>query len=150
MAGHSLVELIDAFYKQDISAQDYLAGLDRQIHNAQRKLTELDKQAIAPADQTLWQEELLPGLQAAYEGVIGAAEEAKLYAESRKDEILHGVGLLIMGVDQIMQFVAQRSGLVSAPTQALLTQALDPQSDGLALAHRPVQGSAESTVAFLD
>ncbi len=89
-------------------------------------------------------------MQAAYEGLIGAAEEAKLYAENRKDEILHGVGILIVGVDQIMEFVAVRSGFASAPTQALLNQALDPQSDGLALANRPVKGSAESEVAFLD
>ncbi|MBT9546111.1 MAG: hypothetical protein IV090_12035 [Candidatus Sericytochromatia bacterium] len=150
MAGLSLVELIDAFHKQEISAEDYLVGLDRQIHNASRKLAELDKQQIATADQALWQEELLPGLQAAYEGLIGAAEEAKLYAQNRKDEILHGVGILIVGVDQIMEFVAIRSGLASAPTQALLNQALDPQSDGLALANRPVKGSAESEVAFLD
>jgi hypothetical protein len=150
MAGHSLVELIDAFHKQEISSQDYLAGLDRQIQMAERKLVELGKQQIAPADQALWQAELLPGLQAAYEGLIGAAHEAKVYAEQRLDETLHGVGILIAGVDQIMTFVATRTGLVTESTQALLNQALDPHSDGLDLAHRPSRGSAESEVAFLD
>lgn len=66
MAGLSLVELIDAFYRQEISVADYLSCLDRQIEQATQKLAELEQLKIVPADQTLWQEELLPGLQAAY------------------------------------------------------------------------------------
>ncbi|PIQ25470.1 hypothetical protein COW36_20715 [bacterium (Candidatus Blackallbacteria) CG17_big_fil_post_rev_8_21_14_2_50_48_46] len=149
MAGYSLVELIDAFYKEAISEQDYLSGLDQQIQNAQRKLAELDKQKIAPADQALWQEELLPGLQAAYEGVIGAASEAKVYAQERKEEVLHGVGILLASVDKIMEFLALRSGLVSESTQKLMAEALNPHSDGLSLESPVSKGSAESSISFL-
>lgn len=145
----SLVELIDAFHSQRIGEEEFLAGLDKQIQFATRKLAEVDKQRIAPEDQALWEAELKPGLQAVYEGVIGAATEAREYARSRKEETLHGVGILLVGIDQVMEILAQRSGLVSASTQQALEDALGGPGDGVSL-KGVNKGTAESAVSFLD
>ncbi len=146
----SIVELIDAFHGGNLSSEDYLSGLDRHIQFAQRRLSELDKQKIVPEDQALWQATLLPGLQAAYEGMIGAATEAKEYARSRKDDVLQGVGLLLTGVNQVMAILLESSGQVSADTRQILLQTHDVPNDGLDLQNRSVSGSAESKVSFLD
>lgn len=146
----SIVELIDAFHGAKISSEDYLTGLDRHIQFATRRLSELDKQKIVPEDQQLWQETLLPGLQAAYEGMIGAASEAKAYAQNRKEEVLHGVGILLAGVNQVMAILLESSGQVSAETRQILNQTNDVSNDGLEIQTRNVSGSAESQISFLD
>jgi len=144
----SIVELIDAFHEKKISSDDYLKGLDRQIQYAENKLKELPRQKIVPDDQALWQEKLLPGLTAAFEGMIGAATEAKLYAKNRNPDLLSAVGLLIVGVGQLLEQVEAASGKVSAATQQAIGDGLNAPQDGVELATS--KGSADSTVTFLD
>lgn len=146
----SIVELIDAFHGGRISSEEYLSGLDRHIQFASRRLAELDKTKIVPEDLQTWQETLLPGLQAAYEGMIGAATEAKEFARTRKDETLQGVGILLASVNQIMGILLSSSGQVSAETRQILLQSSDVSNDGLELNTRPISGSAESKLSFLD
>lgn len=146
----SIVELIDAFHTQKISSDDYLKGLDRHIQFATRKLAEIEKQRIVPEDQALWNSKLKPGLQAVYEGLIGAATEAKEYARNRNEEILHGVGLLLVGVDQVMDILGQSTGTASASTLAALQDAMESPGDGVNLTRSVHKGSAESAVSFLD
>jgi hypothetical protein len=144
----SIVGLIDAFHKNSIGSEEYLTGLEKHINFATRKLAEVERQRIVPEDQTLWENELKPGLQAVYEGLIGAATEAKEYARTRSEETLHGVGVLLIGIDQVMDILAQRSGSVSASTQQALQDALAGPGDGVNLS--VTKGSAESAVSFLD
>lgn len=146
----SLVELIDAFSKNSLSSEEYLGGLDKHIQYATRKLAEVEKQRIVPEDQTLWDNDLKPGLQAVYEGLIGAATEAKEYARTRSEETLHGVGVLLVGIDQVMDILAQRSGSVSASTQQALQAALEGPGDDVNFSSPVSKGSAESAVSFLD
>lgn len=146
----SIVELIDAFHGNKISAEDYLSGLDRHIQFATRKLTELDRQRIVPEDQKVWDEELKPGLQAAYEGMIGAATEAKEFAKNRDEEILKGVGILIAGIQHVMNLIEKGAGKVSDATLQVLEEATNLNNDGLELQTQAVKGSAESQVSFLD
>lgn len=146
----SIIELIDGFHLNKISAQDYLAGLDKHMQFASRKLSELERQKIVPEDQQRWNEVLLPGLQAAYEGMLGAAAEAKEYAKARDEEVLKAVGVLLAGVDQVMLILEEQSGGVSASTLQVLQEVGNVHQDGVALENRPVKGSAESAVSFLD
>ncbi len=144
----SIVELIDAFHDKKISSDDYLKGLDRQIAYAENRLKELPRQKILPDDQALWQEKLLPGLNAAFEGMIGAATEAKLYAKSRDKDSLSSVGLLIVGVAQLLDEVEAASGKVSVATQQAIGDVLSAPQDDVALA--TIKGTADSAVTFLD
>lgn len=146
----SIVELIDAFHGTKISASDYLKGLDRHIHYAEQKLLELDRQKIVAEDQALWKETLLPGLKASFEGMIGAATEAKEYAKARDEKILHGVGILLVGIGTLMEKVEAASGKVSASTQQALQSLSEMPHDGIEITASPVKGSAESSVGFLD
>lgn len=146
----SIVELIDAFHDKKISSDDYLKGLDRQILSAENRLKELPRQKILAADQALWQEKLLPGLSAAFEGLIGAATEAKLYAKNRDKDTLSSVGLLIAGVGELLDQVEAASHHVSAATQQAIGEVLNTPQDGIALANPIAKGSADSTVTFLD
>lgn len=146
----SVVELIDQFHKNAISSEEYLNGLDRHIQFAQRKLTEIEKQRIVPEDQALWESELKPGLQALYEGLIGAATEAKEYAKTRSDETLHGVGILLVGIDQVMAILDQRASGVSESTRQALEEATSGPGDDVSLSGPTSKGSAESAVSFLD
>ncbi|HEY9840549.1 MAG TPA: hypothetical protein V6D23_08855 [Candidatus Obscuribacterales bacterium] len=146
----SIVELIDAFHANKISSDDYLKGLDRHIQFAARKLAEVEKQQIVAEDRPLWDSELKPGLLAIYEGLIGAATEAKEFARTRDEELLKGVGILIAGIDQVMAILDQKSGGVSASTRQALEAATAGPGDDLSLENRPTKGSAESKVSFLD
>lgn len=146
----SLVELIDAFHSKKISASDYTSGLDRQIQYAEQKLKELERQKIVPEDQALWQNTLMPGLKAAFEGMIGAATEAKEYARTRNQDILSGVGLLLVSVSELLDKVEAASGGVSAATQQALQSLSEGPQDDLAFGQAVSKGSAESSVTFLD
>ena len=80
------------------------------------------------------------------------AEEfiAKEYAKARDEKILHGVGILLVGIGVLMEQVEAASGKVSASTQQALQSLSEMPHDGIEITASPVKGSAESTVAFLD
>lgn len=146
MAQTSILDLVTAYKHEQIHRPDFEAALEQQIQQCRRKQEELDKARIQPEDQEVWAQDLRPGLEACYEGLIGAASEALEYARSRDEALLTGIVGLLQEVERIGAYLEARSGLVSEATREQLHQSLD--SDALALGAS--QGKAESEISFLE
>lgn len=149
MAQKSLTELVTAFQNQSLGRQEFEQSLEQQILRCQRRIDDLGKARILPEDQAQWDQELKPGLEACFAGLIGAAYEALEYAKTRNEELLAGIFGMIRDAGLIADYLEQRSGGVSAATQELMQQELDIHSDGLSF-QRGSQGRAESQVSFLE
>lgn len=141
----SILELVAAFETGQLGQQDFETALSQQMQLCQRKQDELARQRVPAEDQALWEQELRPGLDACYEGLIGAAAEALEFARSRNQELLIGIAGLLQEVDRIGAYLAARGGLASAVTQNLLRQ----QGDDLALGQAS-HGTAESSLSFIE
>ncbi len=149
MAQKTLSELVIEFQSQNLSRQEFEQGLERQIQVCQRRLDELAKARIQPEDQTQWEQELRPGLEACFAGLIGAAYEALEYAKSRNEELLPGIFGMLQEAARIAQYLELRAGNVQAATRELMQPDLDLHSDGFEIV-RNHQGRAESQVSFLE
>ncbi|HEY9840982.1 MAG: hypothetical protein ACAI44_36130 [Candidatus Sericytochromatia bacterium] len=148
MAQASILELLTAFQQEKIGQVELESGLEAQIQLCQRRQEELAKARIQPEDQEVWERDLRPGLDACYEGLIGAASEALEYAKSRNEALVPGIVGLLQEVERITGFLESQAGVTSAATRQLVQQGIEGQQDGLALGVS--QGSAESQVTFLE
>lgn len=149
MAQQSLLELVAAFETGRLSKSEFEAALERQMQFCQRRQEELSRVRVLPEDQAAWDKDLWPGLDACYEGLIGAAAEALAYAHSQNPELLVGIAGLLQEVEHISAYLAVRAGAVSAATRQILKEGLAVPADGLAL-DSVAHGKAESQIAFLE
>lgn len=144
----SIAELIIAFQNEDIDADKCLAGLQKHVKSAEQKQVRLGKLKVPEEDQAQWDTTLKPGLDTAYEGIIGAGTEAQAFVKSGDTNLLEGIFALLNQVDHILNYIGQLSGL-SAETEQLLNEQ-NPLQDGFTAGSGAVQGSAESQVSFLN
>ena len=145
----SILELVAAFEMGSLGQKEFESALEQQMQSCQRRQEDLQRQRVPVEDQALWEQELRPGLDACYDGLIGAAAEALEFARSRNQDLLVGIAGLLQEVDRIGAYLEARAGLVSTATRQRLREGLAAPADGLALGGAN-QGSAESQVAFLE
>lgn len=149
----SILELVAAFEIGSLGQKEFESALEQQMQSCQRRQEELQRQRVPAEDQAVWEQDLRPGLDACYEGLIGAAAEALEFARSRNQALLVGIAGLLQEVAKIGAYLEARAGLVSEGTRQLLREGLEQPADGLALGHGlggASQGSAESQVSFLE
>lgn len=144
-----ILELIQAFQSGQLDAPGFTEGLGRIQQFCEKKLRQLEQTHVGEADKALWEATLLPGLEACYEGLMGAAAEAQLYAEQRDEQILAGVHYILGQVGQALAIVESASGEASAETQAAIAD-MAPTTDGISLQSSVQSGSATSEVRFLE
>lgn len=143
-----ILALLSAFEQGRLDPAGCEQGLNQQIQLCTRRSEELARLRVPAEDQALWSQELRPGLEVCYEGLIGAASEALEYVKSRDESLLIGIHGLLGEVERIRAYVESRAGLASPETQKLLESG--PAGDGLALESATGKGSAEAQVNFLD
>ena len=143
-----ILALLSAFEQGRLDQAGCEQGLNQQIQLCTRRSEELTKLRVPAEDQALWTQELRPGLEVCYEGLIGAACEALEYVKSRDEGLLIGIHGLLGEVERIRAYVERKAGLASAETQKLI--AGGPAGDGLALDNAASRGSAEAQVNFLE
>lgn len=146
----SILDWVAEFQQQKIKRSEFEQAMESQIQRFQRQQDELGKVKVLAHDQTRWEQELKPGLEACYEGLIGAASEALEYAKTRNDELVPGIVGLVQEVNKIMAYLELKAELVSPQTRQLLEQNIAQQSDGLSIQAAASQGTADSQLAFLD
>lgn len=144
-----ILELIQAFQSGQLDAPGLTEGLGRIQQFSEKKLRQLEQTQVVEADKEVWDTTLLPGLEACYEGLIGAAAEAQIYAEQRDEQILAGVYHILEQVGLALAIVESASGGVSASTQAAIEEA-SSATDGISLQSSIQSGSATSEVRFLE
>ena len=145
----SIVELLDAYRKQQVSASEAEQELLAHKNLALNKLKAVATAQVPEADREQWEHFVGPGLEVAFQGLVGAAAEGLVYVQSRNaDAYTVAIALAAQAVE-ITDAVQMRLGLMSEPTQAFITRALDPHADVVSM-KQALEGTAESSLSFLD
>ena len=149
MLRKSIVETLDAFRKQEISFAEAERALQEHKQQAELKRNSVSRAQVPAADQSLWEELIRPGLEVAFQGLVGAAAEGIAYLSSRDQEAYRVAIALAAQAVEITEVLEARMGLLSEMTQRFVLTAINPHSDVVQM-EQVLTGSAESTLSFLD
>lgn len=145
----SIVETLDGFRKQEISLSDAQGLLNEHKQLAERKKQSVSRAQVPAEDKPLWEELICPGLEVAFQGLVGAAAEGLAYLLSRDQETYRVAIALAAQAVEITEVLEARMGLLSQVTQRFVLTAINPHADVVQM-EGALTGSAESTLSFLD
>ncbi|MEZ0373515.1 MAG: hypothetical protein ACAI44_30780, partial [Candidatus Sericytochromatia bacterium] len=125
--------------------------LDGIIALCERKIADLNRTQIIPADREEWDKFLRPALDLSYQALIGAAKLGQEYAKAPSQEIAEGIVYAFMQVDKATNFVEQRLGGVSAETrQAVADELAELQHESSNQISQLQAGHAQAAVSLFD
>jgi hypothetical protein len=145
----SIVETLDAFRKQEVSFADAELTLQEHKQQAEQKRASISRAQVPSADKPLWEELIRPGLEVAFQGLVGAAAEGIIYLSSRDQDAYRVAIALAAQAVEITEVLEARMGLLSQITQRFILTAINPHADVIQMEH-VMTGSADSTLSFLD
>lgn len=145
----SIVEALDAFRKQELALSDAQQILSEHKQLAERKRNSVSRAQVPAEDKPLWDELICPGLEVAFQGLVGAAAEGLAYLRSRDHEAYRVAVALAAQAVEITEVLEARMGLLSQATQRFVLTAINPHTDVVQM-EGALTGSAESTLSFLD
>lgn len=145
----SIVEILDAFRKQEVSFADAQTGLQFHKKQAEQKRQSVSRAQVPDRDKPLWDELICPGLEVAFQGLVGAAAEGLAYLSFRDHESYRVAIALAAQAVEITEVLEARMGLLSQATQRFVLSAINPQHDVVQM-ENALSGSAESTLSFID
>ncbi len=145
----SIVETLDAFRKQELALSDAQRILTEHKQLAERKRNGVSRAQVPAEDKPLWDELICPGLEVAFQGLIGAAAEGLAYLLSRDHDAYRVAVALAAQAVEITEVLEARMGLLSQVTQRFVLTAMNPHADVVHM-EGALTGSAESTLSFLD
>ena len=145
----SIVETLDAFRKQEIAFAEAELILKEHKEQAVLKRNSVSRAQVPVADKSLWEELIRPGLEVAFQGLVGSAAEGLSYLFSRDHESYRVAIALAAQAVEITEVLEARMGLLSQVTQRFVLTAINPHSDVVEM-EQVLSGSAESTLSFLD
>lgn len=149
MLRKSIVETLDAFRKQEVAFAEAELILQEHKQQAELKRNSVSRAQVPAADQPLWEELIRPGLEVAFQGLVGSAAEGLSYLLSRDQESYRVAIALAAQAVEITEVLEARMGLLSQMTQRFILTAINPHSDVVQM-EQVLSGSAESTLSFLD
>ena len=145
----SIINLLNEYQNNKLPRRDFEKTLTQYQQLCEQQLTQLNRLGVPQEDQTVWNEELKPGLEACYKALISASSESLAYGVSRDESCIPAILGLLQEVERATIFLDSRAAQVSGVTRELLNQSLAMQGDGFNV-RKAMQGVARANLELMD